>query len=161
MNAAIAPEESNTAGVESASFPTRYDIVRNKARASQALSDSMRYCQVGTEARNSQAPLYSTRYDLVDNEARTSQAPLYSTRYDLVDNEARTSQDPSYSQYNTCASNDQKHTPPFGLQYETSAGYSGHSLGLSLEQHDDTFGDDFWNPTESINPKPDTASRYG
>lgn len=154
MSAAIAPEESNTAGVESASFPTRYNIVRNKAR-------SMRYCQVGTEARNSQAPLYSTRYDLVDNEARTSQAPLYCTRYDLVDNEARTSQDPSYSQYNTCASNDQKHTPPFGLQYETSAGYSGHSLGLSVEQPDDTFGDDFWNPTESINPKPDTSSRYG
>lgn len=161
MNAAIAPEGLHTTGVESASFLTRYDIVGNEARTSQALSDSRRYGLVGTEARNSQPPLYSTWYDLVDNEARTSQAPLYSTRYDLVDNKARTSQAPSYVQYNTSASNDQQHTPPLGLQYETSAGYPGHPLGLSVEQQDDTLADDFWNPTESINLQPDTASRYG
>ena len=161
MNAAIAHEELHTAGVESASFPTRYDIVRNEASTSQALSDRKRYGLVGTEARNSQAPLYSMRYDLVDNEARTSLAPLYSTRCDLVDNEARTSQAPSYFQSNTSVSNDQQHTPPFGLQYETSAGYSGHLLGLAVEQHDDTLADDFWNPRVSTNPKPDTASRYG
>ncbi|MCJ1342322.1 hypothetical protein MMC31_000504 [Peltigera leucophlebia] len=59
--------------VRPSSFRTRYDLVGNEARASQAPSYSTRYCLVGNEARASQAPSYNTRYDLVSNEAHTFQ----------------------------------------------------------------------------------------
>lgn len=145
MNAAIAPEELYTVSpqiVEPSSFRTRYDLVGNEARASQASS-------------------YSTRYGLVDNEARTPQAPSRSTRYGLIDNEAHTSQALPSFQYSTSVSDAQHHASPFGLQYEASAGHSGYSLGMSLEQLGDSLADDYWNPTESINSQPDTALRYG
>ena len=165
---------------QSSSYSTRYGLVGNEARTSQTPSYSTRNELVGNEARTSLTPSYSTRYGLVDNEARTSQAPSCSTRYGLVENEARTPQAPSCStryglvdneahtsqalpsvQYSTSGSDAQHHASPFGLQYKAPAGHSGYSLGLSLEQHGDSLADDYWNPTESINSQPDTASRYG
>lgn len=179
VNLAITPKELHTASpqnVELSSFRTAYDFVGSQARVSQAPSCSTLYGLVGNEARASQAPSYSMLYGLVDNEARTSQAPAYSTPYNLVDNETHASQARSYSppyglvnneaqptsfQYSTSGSDVQYQNSPFGLQYETSYGHSGYSQGFSVEQHGETLADDLWNPTESINPQPDTTSRYG
>lgn len=104
---------------------------------------------------------FRTQYDLDGNEARASQAPSSSTRYGLIDNEAHSSQALPSFQYSTSGNDAQHHASPFGLQYEASAGHSDYSLGMSLEQHGDSLADDYWNPTESINSQPDTASRYG
>ena len=142
------------------SYSTRNELVGNEVRTSQSPSYSMRYGLVDNETSTSQTPSCSTRYGPVENEARTPQAPSYSTRYGLVDNEAHTSQALPSSQYSTSGSNSQNHASPFGLQYETSAGHSGYSLGLSLEQQGESLDYDYWNPTESINSQPETASRY-
>lgn len=182
VNPAIAPGKLYTVSPEIAEPPSlrnTYDLVGNQARAHQAPFCSTWYGPIGNEARASQVPSYSTRYGLVGNEARTAQAPSYSTQYDLVDNETRDSQASSYSpryglvskeartsqphpsvQYSSPGSGAQYTAPPFGLHYETSDGQSGYSFGFSVERHGETLANDFWNPTESINPQPDAASRY-
>lgn len=140
---------------------TQNKLVGNEVRISQTPSYSMRYGLVDNKAHTSQAPSCSTQSGLVENEARTPQAPSRSTRYGLIDNEAQTSQALPSFQYSSSGSDAQNHASLFGLRYEASAGHSGYSLGMSLEQHGNSLADDYWNPTESINSQPDTASRYG